>query len=192
MSGAVHPCSCCLLAATCCCRLLHLLLLLAMQKPGPRSLGFGGQSGEGSEQSAPCQFGRSLEHESASFTNIPIGVTTIGYDPPKKPNYIPPLKNRFMFLTPNKNIPWKKPKTYLSPAYLDREYFPGYHEMKSVIAGAQATPPPSHGRILHRWEYRMNSCGVVSRVCVCVCDCDWLPVPTEGAAYALVCFCVFV
>jgi len=50
---ALLPGSCCLLATTCCRRLLHLLLLLALRKPGPRSLGFAGHPGEGSEQSVP-------------------------------------------------------------------------------------------------------------------------------------------
>jgi len=53
VSRALLPCSCCQLAATCCRRLLHLLLLLALRKPGPRSLEFGGHPGEGSEQSVP-------------------------------------------------------------------------------------------------------------------------------------------
>jgi len=45
--------ACWQVAATCCRRLLYLLLLLALRKPGPRSLGFGGHPGEDSEQSVP-------------------------------------------------------------------------------------------------------------------------------------------
>jgi len=51
MSQALLACYCCLRAAT----LLHLLPLLAVRKPGLRSLGFGDNPGEGSEQSVPWQ-----------------------------------------------------------------------------------------------------------------------------------------
>ena len=51
VSQALFACYCCLRAVTCCRCLLHLLPLLAVRKPGPRSLGFGDNPGEGSEQS---------------------------------------------------------------------------------------------------------------------------------------------
>jgi len=53
VSQALLACYCCLRAATCCGCLLLLLLLLAVRSPGPRSLGFGDNPGEGSEQSVP-------------------------------------------------------------------------------------------------------------------------------------------
>ena len=54
-------------ATTCCCCLPYLLPLLALRKPGPRSLGFGGHLGRDPDQSDSGRVSRSLEHESASF-----------------------------------------------------------------------------------------------------------------------------
>jgi len=53
VTRALPACCRCLLAAFCCRHLLHLLPPLALRKPGPRSLWFGGHPGEGSEQSVP-------------------------------------------------------------------------------------------------------------------------------------------
>ena len=79
VSRALLSCHCCLLAVTCCTRLLHLLLPLALQKFGPKSLGFGDHPWEGSPQENPppgFSSGYPSLERALAFCSVSWGVST--------------------------------------------------------------------------------------------------------------------